>query len=146
MSLFVCVIALSLTAVVTSAQAQTFSVIHNFTNGTDGGNPLSGFTMDAKGNLYGTTNAGGTYGYGLVFKMGPSGTVTPLYNFTGLKDGGAPIGNLILDAAGALYGTTTTAGHSQQRSGVQGDWQAGNRTVQLRGWEGRSESAGRVDV
>jgi uncharacterized repeat protein (TIGR03803 family) len=110
MSVFVFAIALALTAVVTSARAQTFSVIHNFTNGTDGGNPLSGFVMDAKGNFYGTANAGGTFGYGLVFKMSPSGTVTPLYNFTGLKDGGNPIGNLILDAAGAVYGTTTTGG------------------------------------
>ena len=75
MSVCLFAMALALVAAAGSAQAQTFSVIHNFTNGTDGGNPLSGFTMDAKGNFYGTTNAGGTYGYGLVFRMGPSGTV-----------------------------------------------------------------------
>ena len=36
-----------------SAQGQTFTVIHNFTNGWDGGNPYSGLTIDATGNLYG---------------------------------------------------------------------------------------------
>ena len=101
---------LSLTGLSPSSQAQTFKVVHNFTNGSDGGYPLSGLTMDSKGDFYGTTNSGGTYGHGLVFRMNASGLVTPLYSFTGGKDGAAPVGGLIVDATGALYGTTTGGG------------------------------------
>ena len=44
-----------LTAVITqAAQAQTYTVIHNFTGGQDGATPMAGLTMDRAGNLYGT--------------------------------------------------------------------------------------------
>ena len=42
-------------AFVPGARAQTFTVLHNFTGGADGGNPLAGLTMDQAGNLYGST-------------------------------------------------------------------------------------------
>jgi uncharacterized repeat protein (TIGR03803 family) len=101
---------LALAALSPRSQAQTFKVVHNFTNGSDGGYPLSGLTMDSKGNFYGTTNSGGTYGHGGIFRMNSSGGIIPLYNFTGGKDGSAPVGGLILDAANALYGTTSGGG------------------------------------
>jgi len=47
----------------------TETVVHNFGNNRDGSNPDAGLIMDASGNLYGTTNAGGTYGYGTVFEV-----------------------------------------------------------------------------
>jgi uncharacterized repeat protein (TIGR03803 family) len=47
----------------------TETVVHSFGNGPDGSNPVAGLLMDASGNLYGTTNAGGTYGYGTVFEV-----------------------------------------------------------------------------
>jgi uncharacterized repeat protein (TIGR03803 family) len=47
----------------------TETVVHSFGNGRDGSNPDAGLIMDASGNLYGTTNAGGTYGYGTVFEV-----------------------------------------------------------------------------
>jgi uncharacterized repeat protein (TIGR03803 family) len=53
------------------SQGQTFKVIHNFTGGADGGWPQSGLTMDAAGNLYGTTTWGGAYCYGTVFEITP---------------------------------------------------------------------------
>ena len=67
-----------------AAQAQTFTVIHNFTGGADGAVPDNGLTMDAARNLYGTTYGGGA-GYGTVFKLrhfGSSWVLAPLYNFT----------------------------------------------------------------
>jgi uncharacterized repeat protein (TIGR03803 family) len=45
------------------------TVVHSFGNGTDGSTPDAGLIMDASGNLYGTTNAGGAYGYGTVFEV-----------------------------------------------------------------------------
>jgi uncharacterized repeat protein (TIGR03803 family) len=47
----------------------TETVVHSFGNGQDGSNPEAGLIMDASGNLYGTTNAGGAYGYGTVFEI-----------------------------------------------------------------------------
>jgi uncharacterized repeat protein (TIGR03803 family) len=49
----------------------TETVVHSFGNGSDGSSPEAGLIMDASGNLYGTTNAGGTYGYGTVFEVSP---------------------------------------------------------------------------
>jgi len=47
-----------------------FTVLHTFT-GTDGAYPYAGLVADTAGNLYGTTSAGGTLGYGVVFKLAP---------------------------------------------------------------------------
>jgi len=47
----------------------TETVVHSFGNGRDGSNPEAGLIMDPSGNLYGTTNTGGTYGYGTVFEV-----------------------------------------------------------------------------
>lgn len=99
-------------AIATSAHASTFKVIYTFgTNGaSDSALPGGGLTMDATGNLYGTTVGGGTYGGGTVFELSPSAngdwTEKVLYSFTGIADGGAPLGGVILDAEGNLYGTT----------------------------------------
>jgi uncharacterized repeat protein (TIGR03803 family) len=96
----------------TTAHTQTETVLYSFTtNPSDGTNPFSGLTLDAKGNLYGTTYFGGTFGFGTVFKISPTGTETVLYNFTGGADGAYPYGSdLIRDKAGNLYGTTNFGG------------------------------------
>ena len=93
-------------------KAQTFSVIHNFAGGSDGANPLAGFTIDVAGNLYGTASAGGSSGAGVVFKLTTSGQETVLHNFTGGSDGANPQASLVLDKAGNLYGTTYAGGVS----------------------------------
>ena len=49
-------------------------------------------------------------GCGVVFKVDPNGKETPLYEFKGLKDGGGPNSDLIMDAAGNFYGTTAYGG------------------------------------
>ncbi len=117
-----------------SGNGYTESVLYNFCSQsqgsaacTDGVNPYAGLIEDSSGNLYGTTNLGGTgvplvngaYAYGTVFMLAPSGSgynYTVLYNFCPpsstafCTDGAAPNTALIEDASGNLYGTTVLGG------------------------------------
>jgi len=94
----------------------TESVLHSF-SGPDGVAPASGVTLDASGNLYGTTDWGGgcvhELGCGVVYKLAPSldgsWTESVLHSFSG-TDGAYPFAGLTLDAAGNLYGTTADGG------------------------------------
>jgi uncharacterized repeat protein (TIGR03803 family) len=94
----------------------TFSVLHSFTGGSDGGDP-GGLIADSKGNLYGTTFVGGHLhdcageGCGIVFKLASDGTETVLYAFTGGSDGSNPEGNLLRASGGYLYGMTLAGGN-----------------------------------
>lgn len=73
----------------------------------DGAFPVSAVVMDSQGNLYGTTENGGTYGLGTVYKVSASGTETILHSFGGSQgDGVNPASPLLLSAQGNLYGTT----------------------------------------
>lgn len=57
------------------------TVLHDF-DGTDGSDPRTGITRDAKGNLYGTTFSGGAFQYyGTIYRLAPDGTETVLYSF-----------------------------------------------------------------
>lgn len=79
-------------------------------------NPASGVTMDKQGNLYGVTGSNGLTDKGEVFKLTPPAqpggewTPTMLHAFDGQPDGEYPSGNLLLDSAGNLYGTTAGGG------------------------------------
>jgi len=90
-------------------------VLHSFSGGTkDGAYPdFTGLLMDEKGNLYGVTEEGGASNYGTVYKLNKSGkTLTVLYSFTGGTDGGRPVGGLLRDKKGNLYGITNEGGSS----------------------------------
>jgi uncharacterized repeat protein (TIGR03803 family) len=93
-----------------------YSILYEFTGGDDGGYPLGSLTFDAAGNAYGTASSGGTGGEGVVFKLsrpalfGAQVDETVLYSFQGGSDGSLPFGNVIFDAAGNLYGTTSRGG------------------------------------
>lgn len=76
----------------------------------DGAAPFASLITDKQGNLYGTTYAGGAYGFGTIFKLTPSGQETVLYSFVGLPDAGNPVGRLLMDAQGNLFGTTSYGG------------------------------------
>jgi uncharacterized repeat protein (TIGR03803 family) len=96
-------------------------ILHTFTGGLDGDMPNGGLVMDAKGNLFGTTQLGGrgcegsisdyVIGCGSVFEIA-AGTHREriLYRFKGGADGAEPQGGLIIDRAGNLYGTTSSGG------------------------------------
>jgi uncharacterized repeat protein (TIGR03803 family) len=95
-----------------AAQAGTLTVVHNFTGGSDGGNPVDGLMMNAKGVLFGTTSSGGAYGQGTVFKVTAKGAQKVLHSFQGGSDGATPNGGVIEGAGGILFGTTTGGGES----------------------------------
>ena len=92
------------------------TVLHTFTGGSeDGGVTLSTPVLDKAGNLYGTTYDGGAKNDGTVYKLSPgkTGTWTEqiLYSFKGgKKDGSLPPKGIVFDAAGNIYGTTTSGG------------------------------------
>jgi len=90
-----------------SSPAQTYQVIHNF-SGTDGDGPFAGLTLDAAGNLYGTTGYGGSNGCGNIFKLSPHGSSWVLNQFYSLQsgDGCEPAARVVFGPNGALYGST----------------------------------------
>jgi uncharacterized repeat protein (TIGR03803 family) len=104
------------------------TLLHTFTGGADGGLPSSGLILDSSDNLYGTAGSGGTTGWGVVFKLDPSGAETVLYTFMGQPDGGEPLACLLRDAAGNLYGTTNTGGATNHGAVFELD-AAGHETV-----------------
>ena len=87
------------------------TVLHTFVN-SDGLNPAADLTRDSAGNLYGTTQLGGDFGLGTVFKLDSLLNLTTLYSFAGTPDGAAPLGGLLRDTAGNLYGTASSGGVS----------------------------------
>src|ERR1019366_5953849 len=95
-----------------AVQAQTFQVIHDFTGGVDGAEPTFGLTIDAAGNLYGTTFEGDA-GTGTAYKLAHKTTgwaLTPLYVFTITSNGVIPYSTLVIGRDGKLYGTTGFGG------------------------------------
>lgn len=108
-----------------SGAAWTEHVLHRFEGGSDGSQPYAGLIADGSGNLYGTTVYGGIgcvegpsgpNGCGTLFELTPPAdaaaawTYRRLYRFTGGADGANPYGAAYLDAAGALYATSSTGG------------------------------------
>jgi uncharacterized repeat protein (TIGR03803 family) len=83
-------------------------------DGSDGEDPTAGLIADAKGDLFGTTYQGGAFGDGTVFEIvktstGYASAPTTLVSFDG-SDGEFPVGGLIVDANGDLFGTTYEGG------------------------------------
>ncbi len=70
--------------------------------------------FDAAGNLYGTTYEGGEFGCGVLFKLvshkNGAWSEQTVYNFGNGADGCDPIGNVVFDADGNLFGTTQFGG------------------------------------
>ncbi len=97
----------------TAGGTWTGTTIYTFQ--TTDGSPSGGLIRDAKGNLYGTTQNGGTASAGSAFELSPpqsgySWTETILHSFQRGSDGYAPLGRMTLDKLGNLYGTTVGGG------------------------------------
>jgi uncharacterized repeat protein (TIGR03803 family) len=100
----------------TPAAAQTETILHSFgMPRLDGQRPTPGLAIDASGNIYGTTQFGGAYGYGMLFELTPAvgggytEKVIHSFNFNH-ADAIYPQAGVILDAAGNLYGTANEGG------------------------------------
>ncbi|HEX4860980.1 MAG TPA: choice-of-anchor tandem repeat GloVer-containing protein, partial [Rhizomicrobium sp.] len=119
--------AVSAAALIQGASATpTYHNIYTFcASGSCGSNegthPEGALVMDSSsGNLYGTTQTGGAYGFGTVYELSPDGTggwtYRTVYSFcqdtTNCPDGGQPVAALIIDTSGNLYGTTSYYGHT----------------------------------
>jgi len=94
-------------------------VLYNFCslpNCQDGANPASDLVLDGSGNVWGTAQNGGHYGFGTIFELTASSGFTALgvvYSFRGGSDGANPEAGLVFDSAnGSLYGTTVHGGGS----------------------------------
>src|SRR6266699_5638759 len=110
--------ALVLTAILLLASdghAQSYKILHFFTGYEDGSLPADSPTLDAAGNLYGTSQGGSFSGCGNVFKFSLKSdgtwieTVLTSFDCSGV-DGFFPDGNVIFDKEGNLYGTTSGGG------------------------------------
>ncbi|MFL5239128.1 MAG: choice-of-anchor tandem repeat GloVer-containing protein [Rhizomicrobium sp.] len=87
----------------------TLSILHAFTGGADGANPLGTLLQTKSGKLFGTTNDGSK---GTVFRLAPDGKEKVLHAFGGSGDGFEPESGITRDDAGNLYGTTNLGGAS----------------------------------
>jgi uncharacterized repeat protein (TIGR03803 family) len=97
-------------ALLGTALAQTYTTIASF-DVTNGWMPSTPLVQGVDGNLYGTTPQGGTYKWGNVFKVTPTGNITSLYGFClNCADGFQPETTLVVGVDGNLYGTTTGGG------------------------------------
>jgi uncharacterized repeat protein (TIGR03803 family) len=88
--------------------AGLYALLHTFSGGADGANPVASLVEGAPNNFYGTTPYGGS-GYGVVFKVPAVGVFTVLHTFTGGSDGAYPFAGLIYSAP-ELYGVTYFGG------------------------------------
>jgi uncharacterized repeat protein (TIGR03803 family) len=97
----------------------TEKVLFSFNGKADGANPEASLIADADGNLYGTTNMGGKYGAGTVFKLvrpkveDEAWTEEVLHSFGKGDDGADPVAGVSFDKTGNLYGTTSAGGAYQ---------------------------------
>lgn len=96
------------------AQAPVISyqltAVHSFGDSSSpshGAYATAGLIQDGGGNFYGSTMAGGSNNFGMVYKLTPDGLLTTLYSFAYDADGGYPMGRMIQGMDGAFYGTTS---------------------------------------
>lgn len=94
-----------------ASHAADFHVLLSFSGNSNGGFPEAGIIRDKAGNLYGSTYYGGSANAGTIFTITVRGRAKVLYTFSGGQDGANPFGNLTLDKAGNLYGTTENGGY-----------------------------------
>lgn len=109
---FIILSAVALGISTSAAQAKIkYTVLHSFGAANDGNAPNGDLVVDSSGNLYGTTQVGGTSNAGTIFKLAPDGAETVLHSFDGKAGGAKPFAGVTIDlATGDLYGTTTVGG------------------------------------
>src|SRR4051812_34175617 len=104
MKAFAAVVLMTALLLPADALAGTETVLFSF-DLTDGGNPQGILARDSAGNLYGVTQIGGSCGDGTVFRLAGTNE-TVLHSFGCVNDRHLPIGPVVLDPNGNIYGTT----------------------------------------
>jgi uncharacterized repeat protein (TIGR03803 family) len=102
----IAMLAAALLLAVQFSSAQTFTVLHDFTGGSDGSGPQAGLTLLDTSNLFGSA---GDYTLFRMQQRGPSWIFNPIFEFDG-TDGQIPLGRLSFGPGGALYGAAGTGG------------------------------------
>lgn len=113
------------------------TVLYSFQSGTDGAYPDGCLLRESTGNLFGTTEEGGTYGFGTVFEI-LVGSEKILYSFTGGTDGAYPEGCLVRDSKGNLYSTTREGG--AKNKGVVFELSEGGEETVLYSFQGGKDA------
>ena len=90
--------------------AGNMTVLYSFQNNKDGVFPNGGLTLGTDGSLYGTTPAGGSSGFGTVFKITTNGKFSLLHTFNGGTEGAPANAPPIQGPDGIFYGTTSNGG------------------------------------
>lgn len=99
-----------------SAQGETILYEFKGQNSGDGASPHGRLAFDGNGNIFGTTQSGGTNGTGTVYELSPvrggGWTETVIYNFsaTGVTDGADPSAGLTMGPGGTMFSTTPDGG------------------------------------
>ena len=86
------------------------TILYAFKGGSDGAFPYAGLYADKSGDLFGTTDGGGSSDLGTVFKFSASGSESVVHSFKGAPDGALPYSTLVEGKKGVLYGTTYSGG------------------------------------
>jgi uncharacterized repeat protein (TIGR03803 family) len=117
----ICILLMFCAAAVIASPAQTLTTLYSFCsqhNCADGEYPLGRLVQGTDGNFYGTTFQQGGGGYGTVYKVTSSGTLTILHNLTGQSDGGNPYAGVIQATDGNFYGVDTIGGGTPSGCGA----------------------------
>jgi len=114
LSKLVCIVFVFCASAAIVSPAQTFTSLFSF-DLADGANSWAGLVQGADGNFYGTAYTGGAYGYGTVFRITATGTLTTLYSFCSAgwpscPDGAYPLAAPVQATNGNFYGTTADGG------------------------------------
>jgi uncharacterized repeat protein (TIGR03803 family) len=124
--------------------ADKYTVIRAFNPSTGGGIPYGALFMDEKGNLYGANSAGGTNGWGTIFELTPNAQggwkYTQLYDCGVRLDCAVPMGSLVMDHAGNLYGVTIFGNVFEVIPDGAGGWTASVIRVFGGGFDGNQPS------
>lgn len=108
-------LSLAVFSAIAQASAGSLTVLHSV-SGADGATPYTGILRDKAGNLFGATSKGGPTDKGIIYELkAPAAgqtkwTETVIWPFTGGNDGAQPIGGLVSDKSGDLFGTTQLGG------------------------------------
>lgn len=112
-ALLIVMLAVMLAVSAATLCAQTYTDLYDLgSNSGDPTNPawMGLFAQGRDGNLYSTTQTGGTINCGVAFQFTPAGKMNPLYSFMNKNDGCFPNGGLTLGTDGSFYGTTSAGG------------------------------------